>query len=146
VYASKDQLWPGNNGRVVPEDVELRILKEQDVGFWVCSPFPYDLLRLRPSLSCVLLMLASTGLLRRPLCVHPWTASSSRLSIQLTLSALTDGPDDATMEQWKNVKSKFEHINEVRFQLREDVKPDDYLHDRAAVFAGVPTWREVRSS
>lgn len=44
VYASKDELWPENGGRVVPEEVELRILKEMDIGFWVrcllfSSPF-----------------------------------------------------------------------------------------------------------
>lgn len=53
------------------------------------------------------------------------------------------GPDSITAPTWEVVKSKFAHIKDVRFQLREDVPERSYLHDRAAVFAGVPTWREL---
>ncbi|GAA5862613.1 hypothetical protein JCM8547_003489 [Rhodosporidiobolus lusitaniae] len=53
------------------------------------------------------------------------------------------GPPEATAAQWEVIKSKFSHIKDVRFQLREDVPEDSYLHDRSAVFAGVPTFREL---
>ncbi|BGP40494.1 hypothetical protein JCM10450v2_004477 [Rhodotorula kratochvilovae] len=53
------------------------------------------------------------------------------------------GPDSVTAPQWEIVKSKFSHIRDVRFQLRADVPDRSYLHDRAAVFAGVPTFREL---
>ncbi|GEM09962.1 alcohol oxidase [Rhodotorula toruloides] len=53
------------------------------------------------------------------------------------------GPDEVTSAQWKVVQSKFAGIRDVRFQLREDVPANSYLHDRAAVFAGVPTFREL---
>ena len=53
------------------------------------------------------------------------------------------GPDSITAPTWEVVKSKFDHIPGVRFQLRADVPERSYLHDRAAVFAGVPTFREL---
>ncbi|GAA5999943.1 hypothetical protein JCM10207_005982 [Rhodosporidiobolus poonsookiae] len=94
VYGSKDKYWPENDGRVVPRDVEERILKEKNLGHWVFYGALY-------------------------------------------------GPDDATAQQWETIKKSFSHIKDVRFQLREDVPPESYLHDRAAVFAGVPTFREL---
>lgn len=59
------------------------------------------------------------------------------------LTCAADGPDELTSAQWKVVQSKFAGIRDVRFQLREDVPENSYLHDRAAVFAGVPTFREL---
>ncbi|GAA5887884.1 hypothetical protein JCM6882_000786 [Rhodosporidiobolus microsporus] len=93
-YGSKDEYWPENAGRVVPEDVELRILKEKGLGYWVFYGALY-------------------------------------------------GPDEVTDPQWEIVKSKFKHIKDVKFSLREDVSAESYLHDRANVFAGVPTFREL---
>ncbi|GAA5820595.1 hypothetical protein JCM11251_003067 [Rhodosporidiobolus azoricus] len=93
-YGSKDEYWPENNGRVVPEDVELKILKSRGLGYWVFYGALY-------------------------------------------------GPDELTNPQWEVVKDKFRHIKDVKFSLREDVPPESYLHDRASVFAGVPTFREL---
>ncbi|GAA5967865.1 hypothetical protein JCM11641_005790 [Rhodosporidiobolus odoratus] len=93
-YASKDEYWPDNNGRVLTDEVEQAILNKTDLGYWVFYGALY-------------------------------------------------GPDEITKPQWETVKSKFSHIKDVRFQLREDVPENSYLHDRAAVFAGVPTFREL---
>ncbi|GAA6044162.1 hypothetical protein JCM8097_003728 [Rhodosporidiobolus ruineniae] len=93
-YGSKDHYWPENDGRPVPPEIEEKILKQTNIGYWVLYGSLY-------------------------------------------------GPDEATAPQWEAVKSKFSHIKDVRFQLREDVPPESYLHDRAAVFAGVPTFREL---
>jgi hypothetical protein len=93
-YNSKSHYWPEHNGRPVPEDIEDRIIEQEDLGHWVFYGALY-------------------------------------------------GPDSVTAPTWEVVKSKFAHIKDVRFQLREDVPERSYLHDRAAVFAGVPTWREL---
>jgi hypothetical protein len=35
VYGSKDKYWPENAGRPLPEDVEDRILRDEDLGHWI---------------------------------------------------------------------------------------------------------------
>ncbi|GAA5887883.1 hypothetical protein JCM5296_001797 [Sporobolomyces johnsonii] len=94
VYGSKDDFWPENAGRPVPDDIEAKILESEDLGHWVFYGALY-------------------------------------------------GPPEITTPQWETVKSRFKGIKDVRFQLREDVPAKSYLHDRAAVFAGVPTFREL---
>ncbi|GAA5948617.1 hypothetical protein JCM21900_005191 [Sporobolomyces salmonicolor] len=94
VYGSKDDFWPENGGRPVPDDIEAKILESEDLGHWVFYGALY-------------------------------------------------GPPEITTPQWETVKSRFKGIKDVRFQLREDVPTRSYLHDRAAVFAGVPTFREL---
>ncbi|GAA6003646.1 FAD-binding oxidoreductase [Rhodotorula paludigena] len=94
VYNSKEHYWPDHQGRPVPEEIELEILKKEGLGYWVFYGALY-------------------------------------------------GPEDITRPQFEIVKSRFKHIKDVRFQLREDAPARSYLHDRAAVFAGVPTFREL---
>ena len=53
------------------------------------------------------------------------------------------GPDSITAPTWELVKTKFDRIQGVKFKLRHEVSENSYLHDRAAVFAGVPTFREL---
>lgn len=53
------------------------------------------------------------------------------------------GPDQVTTPMWEMVKEKFSVIPDVRFVLRDEAPEDSYLHDRAHVFAGVPTFREL---
>ncbi|BGP16618.1 hypothetical protein JCM10213_000466 [Rhodosporidiobolus nylandii] len=54
------------------------------------------------------------------------------------------GPPAVTAAQWEHViKPAFSHIKDVRFDTRETAPKESYLHDRAAVFAGVPTFREL---
>ena len=93
-YHSREHYWPEGGGRPVPDDIEERIVTDEDLGMWVFYGALY-------------------------------------------------GPDAITTPTWEVVKSKFAHIDGVRFHLRTDVPERSYLHDRAAVFAGVPTFREL---
>lgn len=34
VYNSKEHYWPDHQGRPVPEEIELEILRKEDLGYW----------------------------------------------------------------------------------------------------------------
>lgn len=46
-----------------------------------------------------------------------------------------------TLPTYEMIKEKFSVIPDVKFVTREEAAPNAYLHDRACVFSGVPTFR-----
>lgn len=53
------------------------------------------------------------------------------------------GPEWITGPMWEMVKQQFSVIPDVKCVPRAEAPEDSYLHERAKIFAGVPTFREL---